>query len=113
MSVQIFGTEKCNNTKKALRYFKERNIEIHFVDLSRKGISPGELKKIKTKIPVENIIDREGNEYKKRNLQYIRHDIEEELLEHPLLFRTPIVRQGADVSIGYNPQAWEKMAVKP
>ena len=112
MAVQIFGTEKCNNTKKALRYFKERNIEIHFVDLSRKGISPGELKKIKAKIPIGDIIDREGNEYKKRNLQFIRHDIEEELLAHPLLFRTPIVRQGAEVIIGCNPEAWEKMAVK-
>ena len=112
MAVQVFGTVKCNNTKKALRFFKERNIEIHFVDLSQKGISAGELKKIKIKIPVDDLIDREGNEYKKRNLQFIRHDTEEELLSHPLLFRTPVVRQGADVSVGYNPDSWEKMAVK-
>lgn len=112
MPVQIFGTIKCNNTKKAIRFFKERNIEVHFVDFTQKGVSGGELKKIRIKIPLENLIDREGSEYRKRNLQYIRHDIEEELLTHPLLFRTPIVRHGTEVAVGYDPDAWEKMAVK-
>lgn len=110
MSVQIFGTIKCNDTKKALRFFKERRIDVHFVDLSLKGISPGELKKIATRIPLDDLIDREGSEFKKRNLEYIRHDVEEVLLAYPLLFKTPIVRKGSEAVAGYKPEVWDKMA---
>lgn len=108
MNIQIFGTKKCNETRKAERYFKERKILFHFRDLNEKGVSKGELDNIKAVIPVETLIDTEGKEYKKQNLQYIKHDIEEALLENSLLFKTPIVRNGRNVTIGYEPDTWKK-----
>ena len=107
MSIQIFGTKKCKDTQKAERFFKERRIPIQFRDLSQKGISKGELENIKQFYPIEELIDKEGKQYKKRNLEYITHDVEEELLEDALLFKTPIVRYKRKVILGYQPNAWE------
>lgn len=107
MNIQIFGTLKCSETRKAERYFKERKIDFHFRDLNDKGVSKGELENIKNVIPVEELIDVEGKEYKKMNLQYIKHDIETSLLENALLFKTPIVRNGRNVTIGYAPEVWK------
>ncbi|MFH2049830.1 MAG: ArsC/Spx/MgsR family protein [bacterium] len=106
MIIQIFGTKKCKDTQKAIRYFKERRIEIQFIDLSLKGLSQGELNSVKNSIPLDLLIDKEGREYEKRNLKYIVHDIEQALLEYPLLFSTPIVRCGKKASLGHNPDIW-------
>lgn len=108
MNIQIFGTKNCSDTRKAERFFKERRINFHFRDLSEKGISRGELENIKRIYPAEELIDKEGKQYRKRNLQYITHDIEEELLSDPLLFKTPIVRDGRNVTVGYQPEEWKK-----
>lgn len=105
--VQVFGTKKCKDTQKALRFFKERGIKVHFVDLNEKEVSKGELNNIKNSVPIENLIDTEGAQYKKRNLKYIIHDIEEELLADPLLFRTPITRYAGKASSGYEPDKWK------
>lgn len=107
MNIQIFGTKKCNNTKKAQRFFKERNIQFHFRDLNEKGISKGELENIKTKIDIEDLIDTNSKQYVKRGMKFMVFNIEEELLEDPLLFKTPIVRNGKDVTIGYEPDIWK------
>ncbi|MGD8778810.1 MAG: ArsC/Spx/MgsR family protein [Ignavibacteria bacterium] len=108
MNIQIFGTKKCSDTKKAERFFKERMIKFHFRDLSEKGISKGELENIKRKFNVEDLIDKQGKQYRKRNLEYITHDVEEELLEDALLFKTPIVRNGGEVTLGYEPEVWKE-----
>jgi arsenate reductase (glutaredoxin) len=108
MNIQIFGTKKCNETRKAERFFKERNIQIHFRDLTEKGISKGELDNISRNINMEDLIDTSSKQYIKRGLQYMVFNIEEELLEDPLLFKTPIVRNGKDVTIGYQPEVWKK-----
>lgn len=107
MNIQIFGTKKCKETQKAERFFKERGIKYHFRDLSEKGMSKGELDSVKRKFTIEELIDTEGKQYSKRNLQYIIHDIETELLEDPLLFKTPIVRNGNNVTIGNCPEIWK------
>jgi Spx/MgsR family transcriptional regulator len=107
MNIQIFGTRKCNDTKKAQRFFKERGINIHFRDLSEKGVSRGELENIRRVFDLDELIDREGKQYRKRNLEYINHNVEEELLEDGLLFKTPIVRNGHKVTIGYQPDTWK------
>lgn len=107
MNIQIFGTKKCSDTKKAERFFKERGIQFHYRDLAEKGISKGELESIKKVFDSEDLIDTEGKQYKKRNLKYILHNIENELLEDPLLFRTPIVRNGNQVTVGYDPEIWK------
>lgn len=107
MNIQIFGAVKCQDTKKAQRYFKERGITFQFINLAEKGLSKGELNSVKAAIGIDNLIDREGKEYKRRNLQYLTHNIEEELLNHPLLFKTPIVRNGSQVTIGYMAEVWK------
>ncbi len=107
MNIQIFGTKKCSDTKKAERFFKERGIQFHYRDLAEKGISKGELESINKVFEIEDLIDTEGKQYKKRNLKYILHNIENELLEDPLLFRTPIVRNGNQVTVGYDPEIWK------
>ncbi len=106
MNIQIFGTLKCNETRKAQRYFKERRIPFQFINLSEKGLSKGELNSVKAAIGVENLIDREGKEYARTNLKYLSHDAEEEVLKNPLLLKTPIVRNGDKATIGYAPDVW-------
>ena len=106
MGVQIFGTKKCQDTRKAERYFKERGIPYQFVDLTVRGLSKGELDRVKAAVGLDNLIDRAGKEYAKRNLKYLVHDAEEELLAHPLLLRTPIVRDGAKATVGHCPDVW-------
>ncbi|OGU85590.1 MAG: ArsC family transcriptional regulator [Stygiobacter sp. RIFOXYC12_FULL_38_8] len=108
MNIQIFGTKNCNDTKKAERYFKERRINFHFRDLNEKGISKGELDNITRVIPLENLIDKEGKQYKKRNMQFMVFNLEEELLADPLLLVTPIVRNGKEATTGYQPEVWKK-----
>lgn len=108
MNVQIFGTKGCNNTRKAERFFKERRITFHFRDLNEKGLAKGELDNITRVIPLEELIDKEGKQFKKRNMQFMVFNLEEELLSDPLLLVTPIVRNGKEVTIGYQPEIWKK-----
>jgi arsenate reductase-like glutaredoxin family protein len=108
MNIQIFGTLKCQDTRRAQRYFKERRITFHFVNLAERGLSKGELDSVKRAIGLENLIDREGKEYERRNLKYLSHTVEEELLNHPLLFKTPIVRNGRNATVGYMPDVWKE-----
>lgn len=108
--IQIFGTKKCRESAKALRFFKERNIKVHFVDLADKGISRGELQNISRSIPLTELIDAEGKEYEKLNLKYMKFVIEEEMLEHPLLIKTPVVRSGKKAVSGFRPEVWSEMA---
>ncbi len=108
MNIQIFGTKKCSDTRKAERFFKERKIQYHFRDLNEKGVSKGELDNISRKVSIENLIDKKGKQYKKRNLQFMVFDVEEELLNDPLLFKTPIVRNGKLVTVGYKPELWKE-----
>lgn len=107
MNIQIFGTKKCNDTKKAERFFKERNILYHFRDLSEKGMSPGELENISHVFSLDDLIDVNSKQYKKRGLQYMVFNTEEELLADPLLFKTPIVRNGKKVTVGYQTEIWK------
>lgn len=108
MNIQIIGTKKCKETQKAERFFKERRISFHFRDLNEKGLTKGELENISRAIPVEDLIDRESKRYKERGMQYMKFDIEEELLSDPLLLKTPIVRNERLVTVGYKPEVWKE-----
>jgi arsenate reductase-like glutaredoxin family protein len=108
MNIQIFGTRKCKDTQKAERFFKERRIQFHFRNLAEKGISRGELENIKRVVSIDELFDKDSKQFKKRNLEYIVYDPEEELLNDPLLFKTPIVRNGTLVTVGYQPEVWKK-----
>ncbi len=108
MNIQIFGTKKDNNTRKAERFFKERRIKYQFRELAEKGISKGELENIARVFRLEDLIDKEGKQYKKRNFSFMKFDIEEELLGDPLLFKMPIVRNGNLCTVGYEPDSWKE-----
>jgi arsenate reductase (glutaredoxin) len=112
--VQIFGTRKCPGTRQAERYFKERRVTFHFVDITQRGPSAGELRKIAQAVGgVEKLIDREGKRYLDRGLKYAAPTgprIEQALVDDPLLLRTPIVRAGSRATVGIQPQAWLALA---
>lgn len=106
MNIQIIGRKNCNDTKKAQRYFKERRINFHFRDLVEKGLSSGELKNICRNIDPEDLIDKASKQYKKRGLEYMVYNIEEELLSDPLIVKTPIVRNGSKATVGVEQDSW-------
>ncbi|HVJ49001.1 arsenate reductase family protein [Desulfitobacterium sp.] len=110
MNIQIFGTKKCFDTKKAERYFKERNIKYQFIDLNEKGLSKGELESVERTVPLNNLINKTGKAYKTLNLEFIRSNSsrEELLLNNPGLYATPIVRNGRVASVGYHPEVWKE-----
>ncbi len=110
MNIQIFGTKKCFDTKKAQRYFKERRIKFQFIDLNEKALSKGELQKVKVAVGLNNLINKKSKEYKNQNMDKIRMDrIKEEiLLNHPKLYNTPIVRNGKQATVGYTPDVWKE-----
>lgn len=109
MNIQIFGVEKCFDTKKAQRYFKERNIKYQFIDLNRIGLSKRELQSVKSAVGLINLIDKVSKDYLRLNLQHIINDSvkEELLLNNPKLYKTPIVRNGIQATVGYEPEVWK------
>ena len=108
MKMQIFGVKKCFDTKKAERYFKERRIRYHFIDLTIKGLSKGELQSVKSAVGLENLINRESKSYRNLNMNRIVSGSgrEELLLNNPDLYNTPIVRNGKQATLGYSPEVW-------
>ncbi|KGK88303.1 Regulatory protein Spx [bioreactor metagenome] len=110
MNIQIYGTKKCFDTKKAERYFKERKVNYQFIDLTIKALSKRELESVKAAVGLSNLINKESKEYEKSNLQNIRNDSvkEEILLNNPKLYKTPIVRNGKQSTIGYEPEVWKE-----
>ena len=106
MNIQIFGKAKCFDTKKAERYFKERRIKFQHVDLLDVGLSRGEFLSVKSAVGIEALIDSKapGAEI----LTYLAYDAdkEEKLLENPVFFKTPIVRNGKNATVGYCPDVW-------
>ena len=113
MSIQIFGTKKSADTRKAERFFKERGIKIQSVDLKEKGLSKGELQSvIQAAGGLDAVIDPDCKD--KDLLALLTHlvpeDRFEKVLENQQLLRQPIVRNGKKAAVGYQPEAWKKMA---
>lgn len=108
MNIQIFGKNKCFDTKKAERYFKERRIPYQLIDLPRYGMSKREYASVKASVgSMDALVDQNGRAYEEHYMAYLRReDAEEKLLEHPELFKTPIVRNGAKATVGYQPDVW-------
>ena len=111
MNVQLFGTKKCAETRKAERYFKERGIKLHVVDLAQKGMAAGELRNVAARVGgMEALIDRAGKRYLERGLAYSAPTgprIEQALVDDPLLLRTPIVRSEGRATVGFAPEIWK------
>ena len=111
MNIQIFGTKKCNETKKAQRFFKERGIKFHFVDLGEKGLSKGEFRSVCQAVGgISNVINEECKDKDALALvKYIADDQKEEkILANQQVMKTPIVRNGKQATVGYAPEVWKK-----
>ena len=108
MNIQIYGSKKCFETKKAERYFKERNIKYQYIDLHQFGMAKAVFEAAKKKIPVEDMIDRKAKAYTKLYMDYIDEAKREPtLFENPELFCTPIVRNGKEFTLGFCPEIWK------
>lgn len=110
MNIQIFGTRKCFDTKKAERYFKERNIKYQFIDMKEKGLSKGEYASVKQAVGgLEAMTDENCKD--KDALALIKYitdeDKDEKVLENQKLLKTPIVRNGKKATVGYQPEVWK------
>lgn len=108
MNIQIFGKNKCFDTKKAQRWFKERKIKFQMVDLAQKGLSRGELDSVlKAAGGLDAVTDPTAKGF--ASLAYLAYDEDkkEKLLEDGTLLKTPIVRNGRLATIGYRPEVWE------
>lgn len=110
MNIQIFGTSKCFDTKKAQRYFKERGIKFQFIDLKEKGLSKGEYNGVKQAVGgLDQMLNPNCKDKDTLALiQYIsEEDKDEKVLENQQVLRTPIVRNGKQATIGYQPDVWK------
>ncbi len=111
MNIQIFGTKKCNDTKKAERYFKERGIKFQFIDIKEKGMSKGEFNSVAAvNGGIEGMINQDCRD--KDLLAMIKYisdeDKLEKILENPQVIKTPVVRNGKQSTLGYQPDIWKE-----
>ena len=108
MNIQIFGRGKCFDSKKAERFFKERRIKYQYIDLDRYGMSRGELSSVVTAVGLDSLInDKHRDAAAIRAYAYDESKLDA-LYDDPGLIRTPVVRNGKAVAVGYCPDIWEK-----
>ena len=111
VDVQIFGIQKSSDTRKALRFFKERRVNVHLVDLKVRGASKGELTRFAQKFGIEAILDRGSKRFRAMGLgsaHYSDAKWLELLTEEPLLLRMPLVRQKNFLSVGADEGSWKE-----
>jgi arsenate reductase len=119
LSVQIFGHERDQATRAAIRFFKERRVAIHLVDLTRKPIARGELRRFVERLGARALIDEASKAWRDGGLGYLRMDdaeVVERLLADQTLLRLPLVRFGNEVAIGRDEGTWKswfKSGVRP
>ena len=111
MDVQVFGTKKSADTRKALRFFAERRVNVHFVDLAQRAASRGELTRFAQRFGVQSLVDRDSRRFAELGLAHAALGEErwlEKLVAEPLLLRQPLVRQGSRLTIGADEAAWKE-----
>jgi arsenate reductase-like glutaredoxin family protein len=110
MDVQIFGVKKSSETRKALRFFAERRIKTHFVDLMERAASRGELLRFAQKFGVAALVDETARRYAELGLRTARYGDErwlEILVDEPLLLKMPLIRRGNALTIGAAESTWK------
>ena len=111
MEVQIFGVKKSADTRKAQRFFAERRIKVHFVDLMERAASLGELRRFSQKFGVAALVDRDSRAFADLGLAHARLSDErwlDKLVEEPMLLRMPLVRNQHQLTIGAAEDEWKK-----
>jgi len=109
MQVQIFGVRKSSDTRKALRFFAERRVTTHFVDLTVRAASPGELRRFAQRFGVEALLDRDGRRFADLGLRAARYSDDgwlDRLAQEPLLLRMHLARWGQKLTIGVAEDEW-------
>ena len=108
ISIQIFGTAKCQETRKAQRFFKERGIPFQMIDLRERGYSRGELNSVLASVGgMDVLLDQNGKSY--CDVRYLLPEaVFEKVLENPLYLRTPVVRSRGRATVGYDPETWKQ-----
>ena len=109
MNIQIFGKNKCFDTKKAERYFKERRVKFQSVDLLRFGLSGKEFDSVLRAVGgIDNLINWESNDPDITLMKYMddKRAKEDKVFDNPALMKTPIVRNGKSATVGYCPEIW-------
>ncbi len=115
MEVQIFGVKKSAETRSALRFFAERRVKVHFVDLNERPASPGELRRFAQKFGAERLVDRASKRFLERGLASARYGEEawlDLLAEEPLILRLPLVRHGQALTVGDADATWREWVGK-
>jgi len=115
MEVQIFGTKKSADTRKALRFFAERRVKTHFVDLNERAASLGELRRFAQQFGVEALLDRASRRFAELGLRSALLSEErwlDKLADEPLLLRVPLVRTGGKLTIGLAEADWKNWTGK-
>ena len=110
MNIQIFGTKKCFDTKKAQRYFKERRVKFQFIDLKEKGMSRGELQSVVQAVKgLDNLLDPNAKDT--QTLALVKYLVDadklDKVLENQHIIKTPVVRNGKQATVGYQPDVWK------
>jgi arsenate reductase-like glutaredoxin family protein len=112
----VFGTERDQDTRAAIRFFKERQTPISFVDLRKRPIAPAELRRFVERLGAAALLDPTSRSYRESGLGYLRMDeaeIVERLLADSNLLRLPLVRHGNDVTVGRAEAAWTAWLTPP
>ena len=110
--VQVFGTPDSQATRAAQRFFKERRLDIHFVDVRRKPLAPAELRRFVERLGARAVADEDSKVWRDAGLTYLRMDdgeLTERLLTDQRLLRLPLVRIGTGVAAGQNETAWKSL----
>jgi arsenate reductase len=110
LEVQIFGVKKSSDTRKALRFFSERRIRTHFVDLNERAASIGELRRFAQKFGVTSLVDKDSRRFAELGLRYAQLSEEAwlaKLSDEPMLLRMPLVRHGSRLVVGVDEAAWK------
>ena len=110
MQVQVFGTKKSADTRKALRFFAERRVRTHFVDVGERAPAPGELRRFVERFGVRALIDEQSRRFAELGLaQAVRSNDwwVQQLSEEPFLLRFPLVRWGRELTVGHDEAAWK------
>jgi len=115
-TIQVFGLERDQATRAAQRFFKERRVAVSFVDLRKRAIAAGELRRFVERLGARTLLDETSRAYRDGGLGYLRMDdrqVVERLMADPRLLRLPLVRNGNDVSAGPAESTWKEWLNRP
>lgn len=109
VNIQIFGSKKNNDSKKAERWFKERRIKYQYIDLLTKGLSLGEYRSVKAAVGFEALVNTQCDEYEDLGLQYVPPQaVDQRIADCTAVLNAPIVRNGKQATVGYCPEIWKE-----